>query len=576
MKKYLVCSLGVLIAVTITFCFLLRGDTATDSKPFVPPPGTELLRISPETTFLAEPLLPDGKTIDFSTVIEEYFSAGAASEENGFRDIVRLLGRKIVGDISDEKWNTLCQKLNLDPNAPPEIAYTPLVVFLTKEKSSDETSPKTKAYQIIFSLATPGKIPPEHLEIFERWFHDMEPAFSAMSEALKKPVFLVPTSGWIADPITGRISDWPDPTTGLLAQREFIEIFSNRCNFWIAKRDAERGLEDLPSIFRIVRNFERQPSFDSSQIGNRFERTALLLTRNLLNNLCTTTPEKLRKLLDVLESLPPRRTFEDQLEIQRIGWLKNISDFPKKGPEVFGHRILEVSNLPFVKTDDQEAIRKLNEGTEKTIRIYREVPFDWNIVAEILNAGFDDREGKSTKQALFHSKPELRKIYDETKIPELSSEELLKLVEKPVKDAMDELKRIPDNAWNLKKLKAMSLEERSIFLGKALSASRVARPEVYDWEVREGITAFELAKTAIALKLYKMENGSYPDSLDRLVEKGYLAKVPNDPYSPGKASPFLYQNEPSGGCSLSSVAPKGKNDTDEDCLKVVLLPQNEE
>ena len=44
--------------------------------------------------------------------------------------------------------------------------------------------------------------------------------------------------------------------------------------------------------------------------------------------------------------------------------------------------------------------------------------------------------------------------------------------------------------------------------------------------------------TVLALARYEKEKSEYPDSLDVLVEAGYLKDIPNDPYSDG---PLVYK-----------------------------------
>ena len=96
----------------------------------MPPKGTVLLRVSPETTVVTEPLLPCGTAIDFFAVLDQICSAGADAEDNAFREIVRLVGRSIFSSISNEKWSILCEKLGLNPDDPPLFHYVSLLDFL--------------------------------------------------------------------------------------------------------------------------------------------------------------------------------------------------------------------------------------------------------------------------------------------------------------------------------------------------------------------------------------------------------------------------------------------------------------
>ena len=120
--------------------------------------------------------MPDGTAIDFFAVLDQKCSAGADSEENGFREIVRLVGRSITGTISDEKWNLLYEKLNLNSDNPPQFHYERLPLGIASSLSRDEISE-------------------ENLEQLERWVTEMETAISAVAEALKRPLYIIPTVG---------------------------------------------------------------------------------------------------------------------------------------------------------------------------------------------------------------------------------------------------------------------------------------------------------------------------------------------------------------------------------------------
>lgn len=64
-----------------------------------------------------------------------------------------------------------------------------------------------------------------------------------------------------------------------------------------------------------------------------------------------------------------------------------------------------------------------------------------------------------------------------------------------------------------------------------------------------------LAQTAVALRLYRLERGRYPDNLQALVSK-YLPKVPIDPFD-GK--PMRYQRL-AKGFKVWSIGPNLKDE----------------
>jgi hypothetical protein len=223
--------------------------------------------------------------------------------------------------------------------------------------------------------------------------------------------------------------------------------------------------------------------------------------------------------------------------------------------------VMPILDQPFMTTEDKKAIQRLNVETKKMIRAYRTIPFDWNIVAEIINAEFDELLGKPTKQTIFQSNPALRKIYAEMDVPEYSLDEQLAVVKdgslKNVADFLDKESPVKETIGRWKK---MSLEERSVYFGKTFSDSFTQTSELLAYQFREGTLAFAMAKTAIALRLYKVESGTYPAALDNLVEKGYLPVVPTDSYRKDADVPLIYRVEADGSCILYSVGANGIDD----------------
>jgi len=544
----LVVSVVILCAVGIGY-YMFGIDW--DVQPFVPPKGTVFLRISPETTIVTEPLLPGGTAIDFFALLDQKCSAGADSEENGFREIVRLVGRSIFDSISDKEWNILCEKLNLNPDDPPQFHYEPLPNDVSVPFYRDEISE-------------------ESLEQLGRWVTEMEPAISAVAEALKRPLYIIPTVGKVD--ISGisefealelwDIVEFPSFLPALLAQRIVIRMFQSRCWFWNAKQD-KRGWNDVLSMFHIARHVGRQSHPDALAIADAFEHAAAFRATEFLKTV-ELNADKLRQCLTDLDSLPDWSGFENRLEYIRLGWLKNISEFPKRGPAAFGIYLFPTTfdNPMFMYTTEyKEAIRFANAETRKIIQIYRTIPFDWIIVAEMMNVEFDDQLGKPTKQTIFQSNPALRKIYDEMDVPKLSFDKTLEILESgSLKQQIEATRPLIDKHWNRASLKKMTIEERSVYLGKMFFASKASIHEIETYQRRSGTAHFELARLTIALQLHKVEQGNYPASLDELVAKEYLPVIPNDPYRRDGLVPFIYRVEADGSCIVYSVGKNGIDD----------------
>ena len=529
------------------------------SGPFVPPKGTVLLRVSKETTIVTEPLLPCGNAIDFFAVLDQLTSAHADSEENGFREIIRLVGRNIFDNISDEKWKILCEKLNLSPDEPPQYHYLPLHKFI-------EDAGHDNPWQMVISLERREENITEHLELLERWGTEMYPAISAVAVALKKPLYVIPTTGrqdvmFEEFGLDEKDFDWPDFLTGMIVQRGIARMFSCRRLYRELTSEANNSIanwDDAISKFRVARHMGQQP--DGLSIAVALEKMAAYHAKETLKNEVFNA-DTLRQCLADLEALPDLLNVVAYWEYLRFGWLKNISEFPERGPAAFKLRTMpipeDVSWFTWFTEEDKRMYRQINREIEKAIRLYRQVPFDWNIVAEIMNAEFDELQGKPTKQTIFQSNLALRKIYDEMVVPEYPLDQVLALTEVT---AWERLKQIADEDWwNVRRWRRMSIEERSVYLGKMNFAGYATPPEVFAHQSREAVIALEMLKTLIALQLHNVEHGNYPATLDELVERGYLTEVPRDLFHKDLA-PLIYRIEPDGSHVLYSVGPNGIDD----------------
>jgi hypothetical protein len=161
-----------------------------------------------------------------------------------------------------------------------------------------------------------------------------------------------------------------------------------------------------------------------------------------------------------------------------------------------------------ITEENKKTIQQINIQEEKVIRVYRLIPFDWNIIAEIVNAEFDTLLGKPTKQTIFQSNPALRKIYDEMDVPKYSLDEVLELAEGTLTEAWDRLNQVADEDWNVSRWRRMSIEERSVYLGKTKFVLYATPSKVFVHQSKEAVSVFEKWKAEIALQLYEIENGN--------------------------------------------------------------------
>jgi hypothetical protein len=118
MKKHscLTACLVAIIALVVLVCFN------------IPTP----LRISPETTYITEPLMADGKRIDYYRAMEErFYPPEINTDDNGYRLLVQAFGENAwkretneptIGELlASDLSQQIYEKLGLDPNEKPDM-----------------------------------------------------------------------------------------------------------------------------------------------------------------------------------------------------------------------------------------------------------------------------------------------------------------------------------------------------------------------------------------------------------------------------------------------------------------------
>jgi hypothetical protein len=85
--------------------------------------------------------------------------------------------------------------------------------------------------------------------------------------------------------------------------------------------------------------------------------------------------------------------------------------------------------------------------------------------------------------------------------------------------------------WQMKSnASAKRLVDKNPFLWSQIASTAIERAAPFAWSRK---TQREATLTILAVLRYQKEKGKYPDNLDELVQAGLLAKLPEDPYSPG-------------------------------------------
>lgn len=491
--------------------------------PFSMPKGSVPLRISKETTYVLGPLKRDGKAIDFQRALEEQYTPVCRPEENGFRDVVQAFGRIIVRECSDEHWLDLCKSLSLDPFEPPRFEYVDLFDYIKQNLVSlpSGVTLSQEAMRLTLSCYAPERWTPEGLEYLESWIEQTEPIFPIVEEAVQKPVFFIPPR---------RMDGRTDLTVGAFALRRINRLFHLHFADRLAHDKPMEAWDDVLLMYQLTKQYARHPFFNSAEIAVGSDAAASQNAQTVLKS-ALLNEEQLKRCLADLNRLPEWDSFESQIETERLGLLQCISEFSGKGPGAFRIEPFELDPADDRLQEYRDNIIKINKIVREVTRIFRTIPFDWNIVAELANAEYDNLLGMKTKEDLFRSRPQWKKVYE------------------------TQYKALPTR----RRFRKMSLENRSVLLAKLFHESYIPKHEQLERLDAKRLTPLTLAKTMFTLECFKFAEGHYPDTLERLVTEKYLDRVPTDLYRPGKTTALIYRRESPERYTLYSVGINGED-----------------
>ena len=481
------------------------------------------LRISEETTILTEPRTPDGRRIDYLAYLEERFGPKNAAE-NGFREIAAATGRVPMENISQDYWDELCRKLDIDPFAPPTMPFVvwgdrPLFEAAHRESGSEEPFEKS-----------PGEIaalPPElHNSHFawnssggdmirqwqekymaEHWANEdfpemgqcidtLSPFLDLLGQSVRKDVYYIPVARARSSSAYGILLPCAQ------SQRQFGRYLVIRANRSLHAGDLDAAWYDLLSALRLGRHLKNDIFLVTQLVGNAIEWMAFPVVQEMLSR-DDVTPEQLRQWRDDLKKLPKAKSAEDIVLCEHFAALDILS------------------NASSGNTAREYIFEKhLPRGAENILGI------DWMLCARLVNGYFE----------------KIREIND--------------------KDLTPAEKKMEFNVW-LASLSSGTPNDLWILLSKGyrsrfLIESNIASDYFYYINtLLTGGTKTQLLIFAFELEIEKQQNGQYPTTLDFLSDR-YTPEQLADPFGKGA---FVYKpNESGDGYLLYSVGQNGVDD----------------
>ena len=449
-------------------------------------PGPPLV-ISEETTRITGPLT-DAGYIDFFKALEERFPAPElATDDNGYRDFVRLFGDvSYSGKPEYREFSRLqlYEKLGLDPDIPPTMT------FPQNPRSIVENFGLDFWYENYWTL---GQFP-----MLVDWIDEIDEPLDAIAEALRKPVFVRPLL-WCPESVHLRKSlfmtfamTFSDFTLFI----DLLHLFSARAAYRIGIGDIDGAIDDKLSLHRLGRIATQRGTHFQYRLGTLIDgrmATAIAVGANPMYPL---TQEQLRRLTEGLDSLPSRGSLNDSFEWKRYIVLSFLQSFVA---------VFNRDDIDFERNDI--AFEQDGEHFFEFLYALRWLPFlpksrtmDWNSAFRSVNELFDAIQEPPPRESL-------RRIRES--LPEISSG-----LELAVYVFVHSL-----SPYAIERI----LTEQLIVL--------VTPPESDFERIQHSECVSNMHRLALAIMLYRFEHGTMPDENWATQIKPYLGNNPEQYFS---------------------------------------------
>ncbi|MCL2116926.1 MAG: DUF1559 domain-containing protein [Planctomycetaceae bacterium] len=402
------------------------------------------LRVSPETTYITEPLTPDGKHVDYVAAFRQrLYPPEIATDDNGYRLVFRRL--RDAGHspaLSPEVVQKYCDELGLDPNLKADLTYRDIYAFidhvhkmepelltgiselvlkdrlqekeqLNKRRAEDIPADETltdeekAAWESILedredsldgnfiSTYDANRIIDRSDELHQfplvlRWVEENSPALDLVAEAVAKPVYFMPMISEAQEPgLAGMIN-----ISSYLEARSYARGFHPRARYRVAAGDIDGAIDDMLACYRLGRHFERQGTMVTSLVGAAIEGMAVYMAPDA-NLTVPASEEQLQRLAESIRNLPPGMTVEEILEAERFFALDSIQSLSSQQTSATNYTgVHRYRSMTGAKPSRQEMINEY---------LLDHLGYDWNIVArrynESLDAAISGTAGVSTSKA---------------------------------------------------------------------------------------------------------------------------------------------------------------------------------
>lgn len=478
--------------------------------------------ISKETTYITEPLRPDGYP-DYVAALNEQFSHGVTPESNSAVLFWKAIGPATIPQEVREKYfkmlgiPSLPEKGDYFVTSDAHVAAQPARRANSKSPAGKELGDSLeKQFREQFWRILERPWSKQEFPVWAEWLAVNEKPLAVLVEASKRPRRYDPL---ISTPFGDNESAM---AIGILlesvqASRDVARALLARSMLRVQEGEIDEAWQDLLACHRLARLVGQGPSLVEVLVALTIDGMARGGEHRLLEH-GKLTPTQIAAMRKDLAALPPMPQVADQLDqSERLFYLDCVTTMAREGP------------------NSLSAIIGTSFGglAESALNVVG-MTVDWDIVLRMGNAWLDRQVEASRKS----THKERKEAFDKIDV---------------------DIKKLVQSAKDLKSFglsfvtgphRAISEQVGRMFVGLLLPAVSAA----VDAEDRSLMEA-QLTDLAFALAAYRADHGSYPAKLADLVPK-YVSKVPKDMFNDAE---LHYQRE-ADGYLLYSVGLNGIDD----------------
>jgi hypothetical protein len=467
------------------------------------------ITISPETTYIIEPLRADGY-VDYVAALNQRMSQGVTPENNAAVLLLKAMGPATIPESNRARYFEL---LGIAP-LPIEGNYFVEVEAYANRLNSDQDAAVDK--DALSSARDEAMSRPWTKDEFPEiagWLAANETPLKLIVEASKRPRRFDPLLSTTAPPTLIETS-----MMAIQLHREAARVLTARAMLKLGEGKTDEAWDNLLAGHRLARLSGQGALLVDMLVAMALDAIAAEGDRVLLaqGNL---TAAQARRMYDDLHKLGPLPRSADTFDFgERFIFLDFVQTCAAKG-------LGELEKLGLGGAEPSKLRRLFSSLTTAAV--------DWDVVLRMGNPWYD-------------------RIAAALRLPNRDDRQAaIADLEKEQRDRDNRTRAPASGAWPILAGQAVVSEQVGNLVISCLDPAIVAIAQTDN----RGVMNVELVKLGCLLAAYRAENGKYPAALADLAPK-YVAAVPLDLFS-GK--PLVYKLQ-EGGYVLYSVGVNGQDD----------------